>query len=507
MNRVLALCLLLLAVLAPAGARAETRRLALIIGVNRSVDSGVPPLHFADDDAARYFDLFDTLGIHSLLLTRVDESTRRLHGQAAAVARAPRLKDLDAAVAALSAEVRAAAKEGLETQLYVVYAGHGNVENGTGYVALEDARLTGKELETRIVDRVHAQRTHFIIDACQSFFLAYARGPGGERRKVSGFSELGTLADRPDVGMLLSTSSARESHEWARVQAGVFSHEVRSGLYGAADANHDGLISYREIAAFVTRANAAIANERYRPDVYAHPPRTDPTLLDLSSGLKRRVEVSGAGSEHYLLEDENGVYLAEFHNAAHQDVVLLRPRRPLRLFIDRLRDGQELVIDAAAPDVVKSAELAFSEPHAQTRGSAHEAFSKTFELPFGSDAVTAYRFRQLPSADTTEPGPRKTPLRRYLAFGMLGASAAAATGGGVALLVGAAKRDVPADASQTEVDARNRSITSTNRLAAVSFAASGATLAAGVLLLVWPSSPVNFQVGPSAYGAAVHGAF
>ena len=37
------------------------------------------------------------------------------------------------------------------------------------------------------------------------------------------------------IGFLLSTSSGRESHEWEGVQAGVFSHEVRSGLYGAAD--------------------------------------------------------------------------------------------------------------------------------------------------------------------------------------------------------------------------------------------------------------------------------
>src|SRR5689334_8851348 len=145
MGRLFALCLMLLALLAPRLAAAETQRLALIIGVNRSVDTNVPSLHFADDDAARYFDLFDTLGIPALLLTRMDDSTRRLHVPAAAVAQQPRLKELEAAVASLAARAREVEKRGDKTVLYVVYAGHGNVADGAGYVALEDARLTGKE--------------------------------------------------------------------------------------------------------------------------------------------------------------------------------------------------------------------------------------------------------------------------------------------------------------------------------------------------------------------------
>src|SRR5437762_3404086 len=84
---------------------------------------------------------------------------------------------------------------------------------------------------------------------------------------------------RPRVGLLLSSSSHRESHEWDGFEAGVFSHEVRSGLYGAADADGDGEVTYREIAAFVARADAAIPNERFRPQVYAHAPTHAPALL------------------------------------------------------------------------------------------------------------------------------------------------------------------------------------------------------------------------------------
>jgi len=77
---------------------------------------------------------------------------------------------------------------------------------------------------------VPATRLHFIIDACYSYFLAYGRGPGGQRRPIqAGFSQAMQLSADSRVGLLLSTSSARESHEWEGIQGGVFSHEVRSG--------------------------------------------------------------------------------------------------------------------------------------------------------------------------------------------------------------------------------------------------------------------------------------
>ncbi|PIE19500.1 MAG: hypothetical protein CSA65_02390 [Proteobacteria bacterium] len=45
------------------------------------------------------------------------------------------------------------------------------------------------------------------------------------------------------------------------------------GLDGAADANGDEQITYRELGAFVKRANASIPNDRFRPSIFAVPPR------------------------------------------------------------------------------------------------------------------------------------------------------------------------------------------------------------------------------------------
>jgi hypothetical protein len=358
-----------------------------------------------------------------------------------------------------------------------------------------------------VLDEIRPARTHFIVDACHSYYLAYARGPGGTRRKVSGFAGLGALGERSDVGVLLSTSSARESHEWERVQAGVFSHEVRSGLYGAADVDRNGEISYREIAAFVARANAAIPNERYRPDVYARPPAGHETLLNLEQGLKRHVEVDGAVPAHYVLESESGVYVAEFHNGAGTAVRLIRPRGAGRLYVGRVRDGKEFVIEADAPDVVRTTELSLVEPRYQARGAAHEAFSRTFELPFGADSVKGFEYAPA-RRDELDAGPSSGPgFKRYAGFALLGLGALGGAAGGVALYVGHRERDAGTGASQAEIERRNGRIETANRAAAVAFGLAGVAVPAGAILLLWPESPVDVQVGSSGYGARVRGAF
>ena len=152
---------------------------------------------------------------------------------------------------------------------------------------------TPVEIERQIVDRVHANETHLIIDACYSYSLAYGRGTGGIRRPIGPFAATEGLARRPDVGLLLSTTSAQESHEWSNFQAGIFSHEVRSGLYGAADVDGDGQVSYLEIASFISRANDAIPNERYRPNVFAHAPTRGQSARRSAAGPRPPVEDRG----------------------------------------------------------------------------------------------------------------------------------------------------------------------------------------------------------------------
>jgi hypothetical protein len=458
---------------------------ALIIGVNRAVDPELPLLRYADDDAALYQQLFRGLGARTYVLTRADDNTRRLHPQVVAEAGDPTRAGLDRAIGALAADVAQARARGVPTVLYVLYAGHGNAKDGEGYIALEDARLGGRQIADDIINRIGAAENHLIVDACYSYYLVFSRGPTAARRRpLSGFAVFHETLDRERVGLLFSTSSTRESHEWDAFQAGVFSHEVRSGLLGAADVDRDGRVSYREIAAFVERANQAVPNERFRPDVYARPPKRGDVLVDLRPALQRRIDVDGAKSGHFLLEDGRGVRWADFHNAGGQALQLVRPIAAGPLFLRRISDETEWTLESAE-DRIELASLEAHEPHAALRGAAHESFGAIFSLPFDHSNVTGYAFRKL-DAPRIWFGPTPARQKRFVAGGvLLGAGVVAALSGmGLSLAADAVRsRDV---ISQAQAASRNQQIDAYNAGAITLYSVAGAAALAGAILFAWP---------------------
>ncbi len=461
----------------------EVETFALIIGTNTPLDADLAPLKYADDDAARYYDLFKTLGAKTYLLSRLDEGTERLHVDAARVAHLPRRSELEAVVKLLRGNISVARARGRETVLYFIYAGHGSVENNRGYITLEDDRLYGNDLLERVVAPLEADNVHMIIDACNSYFLAYERGAGGSRRPASGFSKLKSLSDGGRIGLILSTSSAAESHEWDAFQAGVFSHEVRSGLYGAADANHDGTISYRELAAFVATANAAIPNEKYRPKLHARPPTHDGGLVDLSGSTDRFLEIDGALSARYLIETDTGVRLADFHNAPGEPVTMVRPQRDV-LFVRRVDDNLEYQVHPVEGRIAL-ADIPAHPPAVVGRGAAHQAFSLVFSVPFGDEAVARFSF-ETPEEDSEFVMPWGT------VFGVGGLVGGAALVFAAAGLGGAAAWQWVSFTSETgrlsgeDIFMRNLAFVGTQVAAVGAVSAAALSVAAGGTILLWP---------------------
>lgn len=494
-------------------------QVALVVGVNRAVDANLAALKYADDDAVRWRGLFSRLGVRTRLLARLDENTRRVHPEAVSEATSPVAAELDKAVSEAAAEIAAARARGAPTVLYFVYAGHGDVRNGQGYITLEDARLTGRDLAERVIARIGAARAHVIVDACGSFFLAYGRGPGGERRAVDATITRFDLAADPTVGLLLSTSSARDSHEWDAVQGGVFSHEVRSGMLGAADADGDGKITYREVAAFVARANAGIANERFRPDVHARAPAAgDPVLVDVRKAQAKRIEIDGRHAGHYIVEDSKGVRHAELHSAPGQAISLVRPSDD-KLYI--LRAGAAAGAAereyAVSPDaeIVALASLDDAEPRARSRGAIHEAFQMLFTVPFDRSAVDEYREpspEELAAARADGAGSprdaasaRLTPrssTRRTVGWATLGGGAAGlATAGALALASSSVASGAGANEAQADIADRNDRISTLNTGATIGLVAGGVAALVGGALLLWPDPKGAPAVSISRDGA------
>ena len=495
----------LITVLALGVAFAEPRKsrneatFALVVGSNHSVDRELKPLRYADDDAARYFDLFRALGFRTYLLMEPDANTRRLHVQAAAEAQPPQEAALLASVEQLKRDIAQARGRNLRTMLYLIYAGHGNVKEDRGYITLEDARFDAKTLREKVIDPIDADQVHLIIDACYSFFLAHSRGPGGKRRSYEGFLQLKETFPSERIGLLLSTSSARESHEWDAFQSGVFSHEVRSGLYGAADANGDDQVTYREMAAFVARANAAVPNERYRPRIFARPPQTTQTLLDLRSPDRRYLEIPGSLSGRYFLEDKRGVRLVDFHSSARQSLRITRPASAGSLYLRRLSDGFEYEVPSNET-VARLATLEAKPARAEQRGSAHEAFSTLFSLAFDDGIVETVDLAAGNIPTLTEQQDAAGVLdKETILWTSLGVGAASLAGA-VAMTIVALNLDGDREGrSQVEIQDRHQDATALMTGAYILYGVVGASaIAAALTYLFWDDGPDEEEQAPMA---------
>jgi hypothetical protein len=149
----------------------------LIIANNRSLDPGVSPLRFADDDGARYYELFRLTTFHLAFFSVLDDETADLFPRAAEVAQVPEEEAILKTLDKWNREMEKEAAQGRESELYIIYAGHGDMdETGEGYINLQRTKLKRKDLYQKILSPAKATFVHLIIDACKSYFLVKRRG-------------------------------------------------------------------------------------------------------------------------------------------------------------------------------------------------------------------------------------------------------------------------------------------------------------------------------------------
>lgn len=391
----------LVACAATASARSKTY--AVIIAENRSLDAGVKPLQYADDDGAKTWELFSLFADRAALFVVLDADSARLHPEAAAHAESPERAAIFDKLARFNVEMARDVERGDEPELFFIYAGHGDVDgNGQGYVNLRDSRLTRAELYRDVIAPSKAKFVHVIVDACKSYFLVNARG--GNKRWVDDSvpAEEGAAADahlqafleeeqlerHPRAGVIVATSGDGETHEWARYRGGILSHELRSALSGAADVNGDGRVEYSELRAFLAAANARVKNPEARVDVFARAPALDRhhALVDLRQALPPERQATrllhfGPGlSGRFFVEDDRGVRVADLNKEARTTFDVLVSAR--HLYYVR-NDDQE----AEARGDGRRVEVASLPWHARAiaaRGALDQTFrDDLYRVPFG----------------------------------------------------------------------------------------------------------------------------
>ena len=138
----------------------------IAVGHNRVAEvlrpnaAGLTTLRYADDDAIRLFNLMQHASRRAYLLAIADADSQQRFPEAARVALAPSLAELDRVVTLVSQAISRDRSVGEEPELIFFFSGHGVLdENGSAALSLVDGALTRSWLYERLLARVPA-RTH-----------------------------------------------------------------------------------------------------------------------------------------------------------------------------------------------------------------------------------------------------------------------------------------------------------------------------------------------------------
>ena len=398
--RTLFLSLLAISLLAlPQDANAsETQRFLIVVGHNAAVDDSVAPLRYADDDAGRTYELLARGAERATLLTTFDAESQELFPHLVQVSREPSRRNLLNALEDTYGAIEAAQSEGHETVLHVFFSGHGQTRDATGahaYLNLADGAWTRSDMLDEIVRPQVADYTHLVIDACNAFFMVHGRGWSDDAEPdpnyeaaVEEFLSTGTAVRQyPRVGLFLSTTGEAQVHEWGRFRAGVFSHQFRSAIVGAADVNSDGGLTYDEIAAYIAAANAAVTTADARLSVYASPPEQNRTVsfVDVDEVATATLLIDAGSPDRFSLSDERGNPYAEITTAGDRavEIALAAGGRDGSSYLVS-RGGQEAWVDVSDGGRIRVADLEWTESSDSTRGPVDREFrANLFAVPFG----------------------------------------------------------------------------------------------------------------------------
>jgi hypothetical protein len=467
-------------------------------GIPAGDTSGLEPLRFADDDAIAFSAFAAETARQVHLLTVPDPDTQRRFGASLPPALPPSVAELRSAVSDVRSAIDEDTRQGATSTVYVYYSGHGTAGDADheAVLALADAPLTRAMLYDEVLAPLANASVHLFVDACHAEAVVRPRDAQAhvvstteEDRRAYALTQ--TLSRFPNTGAVVAAARGAQAHEWEAYLGGVFTHELLSGLRGAADVNGDGLIEYSEIAAFLSAANGSVHDPRARLTPLTHAPTSEPREPIVDRRPRAGVailDVHGFGPDAVFVEDDRGDRLADVRPENGYGVRLSLPAN--RTWYVHTSRG-EAEVRPLPGELVALDRLAFRGAPSEARGTLESALHDgLFATPFGWSYYRGF----IDAAPGMAPVPwlgeaagwaaqdarleRRDPLRAWTWAS--GGASVALTAGAVVFGVMALgdKRDY--DASPYEAPASNAASRYTRDTALAYALGAGAVVSAGV---------------------------
>jgi|GEM_PF-1711613 len=386
------------------------------VGVNAAPPgTSLSELRYADDDAARFFRFTQLTATSAQVAVVLDSQSQERHPDVADVAIVPRTADLERALGLMHRQMAAARDAGERVEFIFSYSGHGSPGGAGTVLTALDGPLSPEWVEQWVL-QAPADRVHMFVDACHGAGIVEKRGmtlseEEGEAVDVSAAAQVvtqETMAAYPHVGVLIASPKGQSAHEWSRLEAGVFTHEVLSALAGAADINGDQKVAYSEVASFIAAANRKVKDPRARiraitvaPQVNPRAPIVDLNAFDGGAVLEGRTNAFG----HAWVETAGGVRLLDMHPMPQTFVRVVVPTdEPVYLITEK----QEAKLEVRPRERVALADIKMVKrsQEVSARGSVAEALHDgLFRAPFersyyrgfvDSEGMVAVSFSEAP---------------------------------------------------------------------------------------------------------------
>ncbi len=355
-----------------------TRRLALLVGANRG-GSDRAVLRYAVDDARAVGKVLEDMG-------GVRPGDARYLAD-------PNRAELQEAIRSLAADVDKARKTSRRVEAIFYFSGHSDEES----LFLGEERMPYAELRD-LITALAADVRIAILDSCASGALTL---PKGVIKRPPFLMD--TAYDMKGVAFVASSSASEAAQESGRLGRSFFTHNLVSGMRGAADMNLDGRVTLNEAYQFAfdgtlvqTERTVAGAQHPSRHvqmsgtgDVVITEIRRSDAILVLDAGFAGRV----------FVHDGAGNLLVELNKAAGREVAIGLDAGGYRVFVVgdsgameakvKLEDGKNRLLGRAefARAARVPATVRGSSPAAPFWGRASGKLGWRIELSGGLAAI------------------------------------------------------------------------------------------------------------------------